>query len=635
MSMIVLLTLLLQGPVPDADAPRRDPVEPGIEWTALPPDLPQTFRDSLRFGYLSVPQDHGRPDGARMRMAFAVLPARSATPAPDPVVFITGGPGSAGIGPHLQARLRGPHPLDIYRDRRDLIVFDQRGNGYSEPQVCPDLPRTSGPPRDSADGERLWLGSLAGCRDRLVAQGVRLETLSAVQVAHDLEYLRRALGAPQLNLVGHSYGARLAAEAVRQHPLSIRAAYYASPSVVGRDPATHVTHASAAAEEALGALFRACARDERCRTAYPRLEADYESLIARVRAEPLRGQVQASTPADGELLIDDHLLQRGLSMLVDNRTLVAGVPLLIHTLATRGLGLARDLTAPLLDLSAGAAVAPDTHLAFVCNDGRVGPTAEPLWRERCRMLLGDAYSEAGAEPVHSRVPALIETGEFDARTPPSFARLLAEGMPGAHVIIGRGHGHDWPPDCVFRISRQFFETPDQRPDTACLDSIPPVAFVTNVVPSRWVGRAAASTWQRPWLVALPGAAAILMLVPAVGLPVREVRRRRRRQSGGWGMPTFGPVLLAVVGLMLLAGLAGGLLAGGRQHAFIPLIGLPAGWIWVLPLPWLLLVLTPAVAFLMTSGRSADDARPPATRLSWSALLGAALLVLLWAVLMLP
>jgi hypothetical protein len=38
---------------------------------------------------------------------------------------------------------------------------------------------------------------------------------------------------------------------------------------------------------------------------------------------------------------------------------------------------------------------------------------------------------------------------------------------------------------------------------------------------------------------------------------------------------------------------------------------------------------------MASGRSADDARPPATRLSWSALLGAALLVLLWAVLMLP
>jgi pimeloyl-ACP methyl ester carboxylesterase len=632
MPMIVLLTLLLQGPVPDADAPRPDPVEPGIEWVALPPDLPQTFRDSLRFGYLSVPQDHGRPDGPRMRMAFAVLPAHSATPAPDPVVFIVGGPGLSGIEPHLQVRLRGPHPLDIYRDRRDLIVFDQRGNGYSEPRVCPDLARTSEPTGDSVDAERRWLSRLAGCRERLVAEGVRLETLSAVQVAHDLEYLRRALGAPQLNLIGTSYGARIAAEAVRQNPRSIRAAYYSSPSIAGGHH--RVYNQSAVAEEALGALFRACARDERCRTAYPRLEADYDSLIAGVRGEPLRVRIPAPTSEEGELLVDEHLLQQGLSMLVDKRALAAGVPLLIHTLATRGLGLVRDLVAPLLDLTAEEAGPADTKLAFRCNDGLVDRTAEPLMRERCRTLLGEAYSEAGAEPVHSRVPALIETGEFDPRTPPSSARFLAEGMPGAHVIIVPGHGHERPPDCIFQISHQFFEAPDQRPDLACLESIPPVAFVTNVVPSRWVGRAAATTWQRPWLAALPGAAAILLLVPAVGLPVREVRRRRRGQSGGWGVPAFGPVLLAVVGLMLLAGLAIGLVAGGRQHAFIPLIGLPAEWAWVLPLPWLLLVLTPAVAFLMTSGRSAD-ARQPATRLGWSALLGAALLVLLWAVLMLP
>jgi pimeloyl-ACP methyl ester carboxylesterase len=631
MSLIVLLTLLLQGPVPDADAPRPKPVEPAIDWVALPPDLPQTFRDSLRFGYLSVPQDHGRPDGPRMRMAFAVLPARSATPAPDPVVFIVGGPGLSGIAPHLQVRLRGPHPLDIYRDTRDLIVFDQRGNGYSEPRVCPDLARTSEPTGDSVAAERRWLSRLAGCRERLAAEGVRLETLSAVQVAHDLEYLRRALGVPQLNLIGTSYGARIAAEAVRQHPRSIRAAYYSSPSIAGGHH--RVYNQGAVAEEALGALFRSCARDERCRTAYPRLEADYDSLIARVRAEPLRVRIPAPTSEEGELLVDEHLLQEGLSKLVDKRALAAGAPLLIHTLATRGLGLARGLMAPLLDLTAEEPGPADTNLAFRCNDGLVDRTAERLMRERCRMLLGDGYREAGAEPVHSRVPALIETGEFDPRTPPSAARFLAEGMPGANVIIVPGHGHERPPDCIFRISHQFFEAPDQRPDLACLESIPPVEFVTNVVPSRWVGRAAATTWQRPWLAALPGAVAILLLVPAVGLPVRDVRRRRRGQSGGWGVPAFGPVLLAVVGLLLLAGLAGGLLAGGRQHAFIPLIGLPAGWAWVLPLPWLLLVLTPSFAFLMTSGRSA--ARQPATRLAWSALLGAALLVLLWAVLMLP
>jgi predicted ester cyclase len=33
-------------------------------------------------------------------------------------------------------------------------------------------------------------------------------------------------------------------------------------------------------------------------------------------------------------------------------------------------------------------------------------------------------------------------------------------MPGANVIILPGHGHERPPDCSFRISRQFFEAPN-------------------------------------------------------------------------------------------------------------------------------------------------------------------------------
>lgn len=49
------------------------------------------------------------------------------------------------------------------------------------------------------------------------------ETLSSVQVAHDLELLRRALGASHLNLIGVSYGTRIAAEAVRQVPTAMTA----------------------------------------------------------------------------------------------------------------------------------------------------------------------------------------------------------------------------------------------------------------------------------------------------------------------------------------------------------------------------------------------------------------------------
>jgi len=177
-------------------------------------------------------------------------------------------------------------------------------------------PSTSGP---SPAEERQWLARLADCRERLAAEGVHLETLSSFQVAHDLEYLRRALGAPQLNLVGNSYGGRIAAEAVRQNPAAIRAVYYSSPAVIGRHR-TGSARASAAADEALGALFRSCAEDERCHTAYPRLEPDYDSLIAHVRREPLHVQVATSAGSeDVELVVDEQMLREGLASLLDQR----------------------------------------------------------------------------------------------------------------------------------------------------------------------------------------------------------------------------------------------------------------------------------------------------------------------------
>jgi len=51
--------------------------------------------------------------------------------------------------------------------------------------------------------------------------------------------------------------------------------------------------------------------------------------------------------------------------------------------------------------------------------------------------------------------------------------------------------------------------------------------VTGIVPSRWVASSVARTYERPWLAVLPRAALLLLLVPAIGLSVRQLRDRRR------------------------------------------------------------------------------------------------------------
>jgi hypothetical protein len=89
-----------------------------------------------------------------------------------------------------------------------------------------------------------------------------------------------------------------------------------------------------------------------------------------------------------------------------------------------------------------------------------------------------------AEAVRSNIPALITNGELDARTPPSYGRFLAAGLSRSYLTIVRVHGHERPPLCSFRISRDLFDAPIRKPNMACLDSIPPLKFVVGGRPIR-------------------------------------------------------------------------------------------------------------------------------------------------------
>jgi pimeloyl-ACP methyl ester carboxylesterase len=636
MSSLLLLVLALQQPVSAAAdgaqiSRAEEPLRPSIEWAELPPqiEMPHELRDSVRLGYLRVPQDHADPTGPTLRMAFAIVPASSPNPAPDPLVFIVGGPGLAGIEPHFRNRLRGPHPLDVHRARRDLIVFDQRGNGLSEPRTCPEL---DGPTRPQlatdpdAAAERVWLDTLASCRRRLLAEGVRLDTLSSVQVAHDLEWLRRGLGVSHLNLLGTSYGSRIAVEVVRHLPAAIRAVHFSGPV----PPERYFGGGDEErAEEVLRTLFRRCAERPECRTAYPRLNVEYDSVLARLRQAPFRVQLPPSDLGQGgALLVDDKVMREELADLLVNRDLAAGVPLLIHTIFEHGESFLVRMAPQLARRLLASDQDPGTALAYWCNDGRVNRASEALLRQRCRAWLGEAWDHEGAEPVRSDVPALVETGEFDPRTPPSSANVLAAGLSRAHLVIVPWYGHEEPSACAMGISRDFIDAPEQVPDTACLDSIPPIQFVTGVVYSDWVGAAVARIWQRPWLAGLPGLAALLLLVSTVGIPLRGLRGRDRLRPGASRPTSLALFLLALVGLTFIVTLVGAVIGGGSRHFFIPAIGLPEAWAWVLALPWMLLAVT-LVAVLLTVRSRAAGHSPGVP--GWSAVIGSGLLIATWAV----
>jgi pimeloyl-ACP methyl ester carboxylesterase len=487
-----LLPAQSEGPIPPGsryampEPLARPEAEPGIEWAQVPPELGEALRDSLRFGYLAVPADHGEPDGARIRLAVGILPARTGTPAPDPVVFITGGPGANGIELFTR-RFAESHEWDRLRERRDFVILDPRGHGYSDPRLprgpslsggrlCAEVDLAGPPPRSAAAADSLQLSNAAECRRLLLAKGVRPETLSSVQVAHDLELLRRALGASQLNLIGISYGTRIAAEAVRQVPTAIRAVWYAAPFPPGlrEGPDGRAAH-----EEVVGTLIRRCADHVRCQQAYPRLQIEYDSVMARLRRSPARIAVPEALSPGGMAVIDDGLLLRMLSQLLRNRDRAARVPLHIHALAGQRDGALARVLREVMQAADTLTITAGTNLAFRCNDGVVHRTSSQQEQQRCRAWLGAAYDGSPAEPLRSDIPGLIAVGEFD-RLVSWAARSLAAGLPRAHSLILPWESHMWTSACAPHLATLFFEAPERAPDTSCLDTIPPIEFVTDV-----------------------------------------------------------------------------------------------------------------------------------------------------------
>src|SRR5438045_6927595 len=81
-------------------------------------------------GYLTVPANRAYPLGQKVRVSVAIFKSSSAHPAPDPVVYLNGGPGVAGlkfVGRFIPALLP-----DFLKDR-DIILVEQRGSGFSVP----------------------------------------------------------------------------------------------------------------------------------------------------------------------------------------------------------------------------------------------------------------------------------------------------------------------------------------------------------------------------------------------------------------------------------------------------------------------------------------------------------------------
>jgi pimeloyl-ACP methyl ester carboxylesterase len=237
------------------------PGEPAgrLAWHDCPYPIPG---EAMRCGTLHVPENYAEPDGRQVALPVAVLPATSGRPSPDPIIYLNGGPGHSAMS--WLAVMAG---IGAPRASRDLVVLEQRGNGTAEPSlVCGE------------DEE------VRACHDRLLAERIDLAQYGNANAARDVEALRRALGASQVNLYGISYGTTLAMHVMRMFPGGLRSVVLDSASA----PDADITVADVRSQlDGIGRVLAACEADQACGTRFPDLRSRLLEAVERLDAIPL------------------------------------------------------------------------------------------------------------------------------------------------------------------------------------------------------------------------------------------------------------------------------------------------------------------------------------------------------------
>lgn len=452
-------------------------------------------------GYVTVPESRNpalADDTNEIRITVALVHSFSDNPLPDPVIYLSGGPGEYTLA---NAGDNGLVSFEPFLENRALILFDQRGVGFSIPNLdCPAIEGLGYYILDKdlsyADELELMNSALFDCRDSLIASGANLNAYTVSENAADVRDIVTALGYEQVNLYGVSYGTRLGLAIMRDHPDTVRSAVLDAvypPNVDSR--AEHLSNMLRAFDE----LFAACEADSVCKATYPDLKDVFYETVDRLNKTPEMVQ-----------FLDQHYMTRERNILVDGNMLIGTLFSLLYLTPSipelpRYIYEASDgvydgfLNILLMQRSYGLSLSEVMFHSVQCYDDVNFSSREAILAkmeglpaqisflytannddyaddqlEFCNTWTGGQRADDREdEAVFSAIPTLLTVGQFDPITPPAWAYLAAETLSESFVYEFPGTGHPaWGGgDCPRSMIVGFISDPFSEPDASCISEM--------------------------------------------------------------------------------------------------------------------------------------------------------------------
>lgn len=440
-------------------------------------------------GFVEVPENRSEPNGKKVKLAVGVIHSQDGRSSGDPVVFLHGGPGSGALPKGFESRLSNP-----VLKSRDLIIYDQRGSGFSQPSLnCPEKEAAflSSLERSRPFEEELttFSSAVSACYQRLKSSGVDLSQYNSVANAQDLEDIRVALGIDRWNLWGGSYGTRLALVEMRMFPKHLRSVVLDSVYPPSQQSALE---AVATGEHAFSELVRTCQEDSECLTSYPDLNADLDRLISRLNDSPFSFDFEVAAGDTRTLQLDGNDAIAGLFSALYDTNIIPLLPKAIHSMAEgdfsivpliakQGIPFVNNasegafLSAECADNS--ARVDPKEVAAMRADPGRSAATMLLSWNLYCDSWPVSPLPRTFGADVISDVPTLVVAGELDPITNPIGSQEVSNLLSNSvFVLVPRGgHTPITDTECTSGLLARFFDDLTEV-DLSCVAQIQPSPF---------------------------------------------------------------------------------------------------------------------------------------------------------------
>ncbi|HWE45350.1 MAG TPA: alpha/beta fold hydrolase [Caulobacteraceae bacterium] len=436
--------------------------------------------DTRRCFQVEVAEDPAHPQGRHIFLDGFVVPAAKPGPEKHAIFMFGGGPGERETDD-----VYAPAQLHTALPEFDVVMIDQRGSGETPDIRC-------GPGHDEASIKAALIDEWPIDRIRACVAALKnkadLTQYTTLNSAIDYDLERQALGYDRIDLVGGSYGTRMAQAYIHLYPERVRSAVLLSPVAPDqRMPEGFARHT----EMSLQRVLDLCMEDTACRKAFPDAEGD----LGKVKAILAKGPISAAYNGK-RVTLSPGVVGGVIRGALYDPNAAAGVPLALHALAN---GDNDAFAAHAVDFRIGTdtALSQGLYLSIVCGEDFAYNDVGALHREDAGTLYGSFRTDQlaaacavwpnghDAPELHILKrwdgPVLTFVGDLDPVTPGVYAQRLMTQFPNGRLIRLPNQGHGTTEaafaKCMLPMMLQFLKTPDaSKLDPRCAETLTFPAF---------------------------------------------------------------------------------------------------------------------------------------------------------------